>query len=305
MLTAAHPDATAFLRAICANPADDLPRLIYADFLDEHGQPERAEFIHVQCKLARLQFPGVSPTASLWKAHRDALRRREQALLDAAGLSWLPAAGIPAGCHSARTSPGVVSVIHERWQAAYTFRRGFPESITLPAAAWLEHGAAILATVPVTRVTFSDDGPMRNALTAPACLRGGVTVEEFRRLADQTARSVEDAALMREAVMRMPARMTRLDLARLDLTRARDTAGLAAQIEDELLPRIEDELWSIRERFAQLACPACGHRGLALGDMARANDLPGDTTQIHVAARCPACGWDAGLPEMNRPAPRP
>jgi uncharacterized protein (TIGR02996 family) len=44
----------AFLQAICEDPDDDAVRLIYADWLDEHGQPERAEFIRVQIELARL-----------------------------------------------------------------------------------------------------------------------------------------------------------------------------------------------------------------------------------------------------------
>jgi uncharacterized protein (TIGR02996 family) len=44
----------ALLRAVCHSPADDAPRLVYADWLDEHGRPERAEFIRVQCELARL-----------------------------------------------------------------------------------------------------------------------------------------------------------------------------------------------------------------------------------------------------------
>lgn len=42
----------AVLAAILANPADDTPRLVYADWLDEHNQPERAEFIRVQIGLA-------------------------------------------------------------------------------------------------------------------------------------------------------------------------------------------------------------------------------------------------------------
>lgn len=33
------PDELAFLKAIHANPADDLPRLVYADWLDERGDP--------------------------------------------------------------------------------------------------------------------------------------------------------------------------------------------------------------------------------------------------------------------------
>src|SRR5437763_14959052 len=40
-------DRDAFLRAIWDRPHDDAPRLIYADWLDEHGDPERAEFIRL------------------------------------------------------------------------------------------------------------------------------------------------------------------------------------------------------------------------------------------------------------------
>jgi uncharacterized protein (TIGR02996 family) len=35
----------AFLQAIIDDPDDDTPRLIFADWLDENGEPERAEFI--------------------------------------------------------------------------------------------------------------------------------------------------------------------------------------------------------------------------------------------------------------------
>lgn len=51
----------AFLKAVCWNPADDAPRLIYADWLEEHGQAERAEFIRLQIELERLKF--VPPTS--------------------------------------------------------------------------------------------------------------------------------------------------------------------------------------------------------------------------------------------------
>jgi uncharacterized protein (TIGR02996 family) len=51
-----HEDA--FLADIVENPDDDGVRLIYADWLEDHGQPERAEFIRVQCELARLTEDG-------------------------------------------------------------------------------------------------------------------------------------------------------------------------------------------------------------------------------------------------------
>src|SRR5262245_50020718 len=54
--TAMHPDEEALLQTIFDNPDDDAPRLIYADWLEERGDPvnvARAEFIRVQIELER------------------------------------------------------------------------------------------------------------------------------------------------------------------------------------------------------------------------------------------------------------
>jgi uncharacterized protein (TIGR02996 family) len=72
-------DRAAFLRAIADHPDDDLPRLIYADWLDEHGDPARAEFIRVQCELAG---PPVA------ESRRSDLLARERELLKAHGQEW-------------------------------------------------------------------------------------------------------------------------------------------------------------------------------------------------------------------------
>ncbi len=40
------------LRAVCESPDDDTPRLVFADWLDENGESERAEFIRVQIAIA-------------------------------------------------------------------------------------------------------------------------------------------------------------------------------------------------------------------------------------------------------------
>jgi uncharacterized protein (TIGR02996 family) len=66
---------TAFLRAILANPDDDAPRLIYADWLDEQGDADRAEFIRLQIRLARMdsddpdRFSVGSRAEELRRAH--------------------------------------------------------------------------------------------------------------------------------------------------------------------------------------------------------------------------------------------
>jgi uncharacterized protein (TIGR02996 family) len=50
-----HPDRLALLRAIATDPGDDTPRLVYADWLDEHATGDadraRAEFLRVACTL--------------------------------------------------------------------------------------------------------------------------------------------------------------------------------------------------------------------------------------------------------------
>jgi uncharacterized protein (TIGR02996 family) len=69
-----------FLRAILAEPDDDAHRLVYADWLDENGQPERAEFIRLQIERARL--PRNDPK-------RQQPGERERALLEAHGKRWL------------------------------------------------------------------------------------------------------------------------------------------------------------------------------------------------------------------------
>jgi uncharacterized protein (TIGR02996 family) len=47
-------------RAVCENPDDDTPRLVFADWRDENGEPERAEFIRIQVGTERI--PLRTPT---------------------------------------------------------------------------------------------------------------------------------------------------------------------------------------------------------------------------------------------------
>lgn len=41
--------------AVSAAPADDLPRRVIADWYDENGQPDRAEFIRTQLRIAEIE----------------------------------------------------------------------------------------------------------------------------------------------------------------------------------------------------------------------------------------------------------
>jgi uncharacterized protein (TIGR02996 family) len=99
-----HDDA--FLRAIREDPEDDTPRLVYADWLEERGDP-RGEFIRVQCRLARTA-PGDK---------RAALQQHERRLLERHQDEWL----------------GSLRPLLTGW----TFRRGFLDAMTVPAAIYL------------------------------------------------------------------------------------------------------------------------------------------------------------------------
>jgi uncharacterized protein (TIGR02996 family) len=59
-------DGDLLLARIIADPACDAVRLVYADYLEENGQPERAEFVRVQVELdmlAQLQAASSAGTA--------------------------------------------------------------------------------------------------------------------------------------------------------------------------------------------------------------------------------------------------
>lgn len=44
-------DEAAFLDALKSNPADDTARLVYADWLDEHDEPRKAEYLRLSTQL--------------------------------------------------------------------------------------------------------------------------------------------------------------------------------------------------------------------------------------------------------------
>jgi uncharacterized protein (TIGR02996 family) len=116
----------AFLQAIIEEPEDDTPRLVYADWLDEHGKADRAEFIRVQCELAKL--PGDSP-------RRRALEEREQALLKAHRDAWL------------------TEVAGWARQGA-VFRRGFITEVSSPYLAYCNGARALFRRAPVRGVSL-------------------------------------------------------------------------------------------------------------------------------------------------------
>jgi uncharacterized protein (TIGR02996 family) len=103
----AMSDEGAFLRAICENPDEDTPRLVFADWLDEHDRPERAELIRVQCERARELGA---------RERRTHLLKRSMQLIQEFGQGWYNRDWPDAG---------------ENAVTGYTFDRGFVDTVSL------------------------------------------------------------------------------------------------------------------------------------------------------------------------------
>src|SRR5215468_8970682 len=114
----------AFLNAIREAPDDDGPRLIYADWVEDHGDPARAELIRGQCRLARLD-EGAAERGALEKHLRELLAAREK--------DWLPAELTAIGARA-------------------EFRRGFVERLSLDAQTFLQHADALFQAAPLVRL---------------------------------------------------------------------------------------------------------------------------------------------------------
>jgi uncharacterized protein (TIGR02996 family) len=111
------PEGQAFLAAIRENPDEPTGYLVLADWLEEHDDPARAEFIRLQCERASL------PPPTNWS--EQPCQRREQELLRLHGARW---------CR-----PLPVEEIE--------FRFGMPATLRLQPQHW-QHAAEVLAWHP-------------------------------------------------------------------------------------------------------------------------------------------------------------
>src|SRR5262249_34320696 len=132
--TLAHAAATiaamnveaSLMQAIIASPADDLPRLALADWLEEHGRQGPAELVRTQIALATV------PEAD---ERRPGLLGREAYLL---------------ARHSKELGQQVRKFA-QRWE----FRRGCVEGVKLPAEKFLHKAAELFAAAPLRHLHLS------------------------------------------------------------------------------------------------------------------------------------------------------
>ena len=137
-------DQRDFLAEILANPTAVEPRLVFADWLDENGDP-RGEFIQVQCQLADLD---------LRDQRRIDLEYQLRDLWALYGDQWKSTATDGNKIENCKIENG-------------EFTRGMIESVTMQSDHFLNHHESLLYRFPLQGVRLLD--PMRSLKRVAAC----------------------------------------------------------------------------------------------------------------------------------------
>jgi uncharacterized protein (TIGR02996 family) len=179
----------AFLEAIVAEPQDDATRLVFADWLEEQGDADRAAFIRAQVERARLAEDDP---------RQEDLAGREGELLARRGAEWLA------------ELPGPLRRDAE-------FRRGFVARLRCTAGEFLAGLPALARSVPLEELALTglEAGPAEGTREARRLAR----LPAFPSLSalDLSGNRLgPQHFLMLPYAARLP-RLTRLDLSRTGL----------------------------------------------------------------------------------------
>lgn len=148
----------ALLRAVLVNPADDLPRLVYADWLEENGQADRAAFIRCHVEEERLRHThrhGHPGGCRKCKLVRRLCRWIES---DEGGKAVFrdtfgPGRGVWFGGRELIAHPAALT------SPAMLFDRGMVGGLRCSLADWEKHEASLVAAHPIEMVTLTDRRP--------------------------------------------------------------------------------------------------------------------------------------------------
>lgn len=155
-------EESAFLRAIADAPADDAPRLVYADWLDDRGDP-RGPFVRAQVALARL--PAGHPDLAR-------LARSQDDLFPSARAAYLRAVPSP-----------VAPYFEAAWTADY--RRGCLARVTVASdrvADFADRATALFRIAPVEEVGLVPAGVPSSGGDTPLVPTPTVAVERLLRV---------------------------------------------------------------------------------------------------------------------------
>jgi uncharacterized protein (TIGR02996 family) len=200
-------DRESFLTAIADEPDPDASRRVYADWLDDHGDPDQAEFIRLQLRLAAVDEFDES---------RAALAERERELLVERGADW-------------------ARVLIDHGALGWTFRRGTLCWATFALSDFLRHGQTVLERTPVRRFDLTDARPGLADLAASPLLGRVRRLRLTSNEDDDADPGLDDTDL---AILAGSAHLDRLEALHLP-GHAFGAAGLAALLGATSLDRLE------------------------------------------------------------------
>jgi uncharacterized protein (TIGR02996 family) len=144
------------LVAICEHPADDEPRMVMADWLDDNGQPERAEFIRLQLFLAKEEQNCGCQSC----VERRGGGQHNNGPCEARYLLWEGPTGLVkalyrqqvllAGGWSEWAAPLVETLSPQK--PTLTWHRGFPDSANVELWIWTQKGPDAVKLAPLERI---------------------------------------------------------------------------------------------------------------------------------------------------------
>ncbi len=159
----------ALLETIHAYPGDDAPRLVYADWLEEHGECDLAEFIRVQ--IERAERDEFDPA-------QKALARRERELIESRGNDWVTETlRVRVGFQYPAEEPSPEPLDQNRTrhlppESRWQFRRGFPW-VEVSAGQFLSNAPHVVDAASVVQVHIGPDSTqeMVQRVRVPGSLR--------------------------------------------------------------------------------------------------------------------------------------
>lgn len=147
--------AQSFLRDVCENPGDDTPRLIYADWIEDNGDPDQAEFIRGQIRLMEIDRTPLDK--------RPAALHRERTWLYDRGVALLNKQSRINGLNNAQLWAGPLIDLEKRdgkWDSV-GFERGFISAVRCGWEGWMRHGYLVSRVCPITEVSVVDRHPIQ------------------------------------------------------------------------------------------------------------------------------------------------
>jgi uncharacterized protein (TIGR02996 family) len=188
-------DRDALFRAICEHPDDDTARLVFADWLDEHGEAPRAAVLRAGVAVRRASDSG--PLVSMAHALRTSIRKGSER------IDWsavAPEVATVFGAHRAlfeeKVPPVSVPAALKRVKGIefLASASGWPDGVSVTdIGAFVRHSAAIFRAGPITKLALAHLTPE----VATALLDSGALerVRELELVPGGTARGTDASGL--------------------------------------------------------------------------------------------------------------